>query len=113
MNHVTLPSFCDDPEIQMPPPESNLKLSHREKAIIIKWIEQGAEWKEHWAFLPPEKKVASPKSVSQYTNEIDQFILFFLQRRIKELAAGNNLETREGKKKQEKQKPKNVLSRLI
>ena len=45
--------------------------------------------------------------------EIDQFILFFLQRRIKELAAGNNLETREGKKKQEKQKPKNVLSRLI
>ena len=66
--------ISDDPEIQMPPPESNLKLSHREKAIIIKWIEQGAEWKEHWAFLPPEKKVASPKSVSQYTNEIDQFI---------------------------------------
>ena len=48
--------ISDDPEIQMPPPESNLKLSHREKAIIIKWIEQGAEWKEHWAFLPPEKK---------------------------------------------------------
>ena len=45
--------------------------------------------------------------------QIDQFIFFFLQRRIKELAAGNNLETREGKKKQEKQKPKNVLSRLI
>ena len=30
----------------MPPAESNLSLSAREKAILIKWIEQGAEWKK-------------------------------------------------------------------
>lgn len=47
--------LSDDPEIQMPPPESNLSLSPTEKAMIIKWIEQGAEWKNHWAFVKPEK----------------------------------------------------------
>ena len=63
----------DDPEIVMPPPESNLALTNREKAIIFKWIEQGAKWKEHWAFLPPKKQ--KPKTNSntlQYP--IDQFI---------------------------------------
>jgi U3 small nucleolar RNA-associated protein 7 len=35
-----------------------------------------------------------------------------MRRRIKELAAGKNLEEREGKKKKEKEKPKNILSRL-
>ena len=41
----------------MPLPEANLALTNREKAIIFKWIEQGAEWKEHWAFLTPKKQV--------------------------------------------------------
>ena len=63
----------NDPDIVMPPPESNLALTNREKAIILKWIEQGAKWKEHWAFLPPQKK--EPKTVSEYPlNPIDRFI---------------------------------------
>ena len=32
--------LSDDPEIQMPPPESNLSLSATEKAMIIKWIKE-------------------------------------------------------------------------
>ena len=35
----------------MPEPESHLKLSDREKALLIKWIDQGAEYKTHWAFF--------------------------------------------------------------
>lgn len=42
-----------DPEIQMPPPESKLQLTDLEKAILIKWIRQGAEYKSHWSFEPP------------------------------------------------------------
>ena len=45
----------DDPDFHMPPPESNLSLSNKEIALITKWIKQGAEWKQHWAFIPPEK----------------------------------------------------------
>ncbi|MFK7814410.1 MAG: DUF1553 domain-containing protein [Maribacter sp.] len=68
--------LSDDPEIQMPPPESNLVLSSREKAMIIKWIEQGAEWKAHWAFTKPEKFESQPvKNVEWKTNnEIDHFV---------------------------------------
>ena len=60
-----------DPEIQMPPPESNLSLSPKEKAILIQWVEQGAEWKEHWSFIPPQKKSTQ---VSEESNLIDHYI---------------------------------------
>ncbi len=60
----------------MPPPESNLNLSLYEKALIKHWIEQGAEWKPHWAFIKPEKTdlpQVMKKDWSQ--NDIDYFIL--------------------------------------
>lgn len=41
----------------MPPPESNYILTEREKALLEKWIDQGAEWKEHWAFIQPETSI--------------------------------------------------------
>ncbi|MDU0353420.1 c-type cytochrome domain-containing protein [Paraglaciecola aquimarina] len=44
-----------DPNMIMPPPNSNLTLSDREKALISKWIKQGAEYKKHWSFITPEK----------------------------------------------------------
>ena len=64
----------DDPEYQMPPPESNLKLTATEKALITKWIKQGAEWKDHWAFIPPEKTDV-PKVEDNTINPIDNFVL--------------------------------------
>jgi hypothetical protein len=66
----------DDPEIVMPTPESNLTLTDVEKATLLKWVEQGAEWKTHWAFNAPVK-VALPKlnAPSWAKNEIDYFVL--------------------------------------
>jgi hypothetical protein len=67
--------LSDDPEYVMPSPESNHTLSDYEKAAIIKWVEQEGKWKEHWAFIPPEKSQL-PVSVDnlQQNNEIDLFI---------------------------------------
>ncbi len=65
-----------DPEMQMPPPESKLSLDPKEIATIIKWVEQGAEWKPHWAFIPPNSDAVPtdfPKDWSP-NNEIDHFI---------------------------------------
>ncbi|MEL6143226.1 MAG: DUF1549 domain-containing protein, partial [Bacteroidota bacterium] len=62
----------DDPNLVMPTPESNLTLSDREKAILIKWIRQGAEWKDHWAFISPKK--ANPPSIAGVEHPIDLFV---------------------------------------
>ena len=40
----------------MPPPDSSKKqLSPSEKQILRRWIEQGAEYADFWAFVPPRK----------------------------------------------------------
>ncbi|MEQ6119418.1 DUF1553 domain-containing protein [Reichenbachiella sp. MALMAid0571] len=67
--------LSEDPEYMMPSPKSNHVLSAEEKAAIVKWVEQGAEWKDHWAFIPPEKRPL-PENISGWKtrNEIDLFI---------------------------------------
>ena len=67
--------ISDDPEYRMPTPESNLSLTAKEKAIIVKWIEDGAAYKTHWAFLKPES-IDPPKvkKTDWIQNPIDQFI---------------------------------------
>ncbi len=59
----------------MPPPESNLKLSAREKEILKKWVDQGGNWEPHWAYTKP-KLPSIPKinSKNWASNEIDYFI---------------------------------------
>src|SRR5262249_39782213 len=42
----------DDPNYIMPPPDANKKLTAAQKAIIKKWIEQGAKYQKHWSFEP-------------------------------------------------------------
>lgn len=69
--------LSDDPDYVMPTPESNLTLTREEKAILIKWIEQGAEWKAHWAFETPELPEIPKMANENWTanNPIDNFIL--------------------------------------
>jgi len=66
--------IADDPAFQMPPPESHLSLSPYEKALIARWIEQGASWKKHWAFIPPKKPKVPNLEDNKSENEIDYFI---------------------------------------
>ena len=39
----------------MPPVWSNKKLSDDQKALLRRWIEQGAEYEPHWAYIPLER----------------------------------------------------------
>ena len=69
-----------DTDEVMPPPDSHLELSTEEKNIIVRWIEQGALWKDHWAFNPVHP--AEPPSVKNWDavfNPIDQFVLAKLE----------------------------------
>ncbi|MFK7911375.1 MAG: DUF1553 domain-containing protein [Akkermansiaceae bacterium] len=61
-------------EDMMPPADSNRSLSEEEKAIIDAWIVQGAEYTEHWAYIPVPKDVPVPEKTSWARNEIDHFV---------------------------------------
>jgi hypothetical protein len=65
--------FSEDALFQMPPPESNLVLTDEEKNTLKKWIEQGAEYKQHWAFTPPTRPDV-PNGGGGCNNEIDHFV---------------------------------------
>lgn len=72
--------ISEDPEYRMPSQESNLTLTSKEKAILIKWIEDGAEYKKHWAFIPPQKHdIPKVKDKSWTKNPIDHFVLSKLE----------------------------------
>ena len=45
--------LSDDPRTRMPPPRSNRKLSAEQKKLLKQWIEEGAEYATHWAFVAP------------------------------------------------------------
>ena len=64
----------------MPPPESNLKLKSHEIQLIERWIQQGAVYEPHWAFVPPvDKPLPKVKNEAWVKNEIDLFILHKLE----------------------------------
>jgi hypothetical protein len=44
--------------VRMPPVWSNKKLSDQQKEILTRWIEQGAEYEPHWAYIRPERPAA-------------------------------------------------------
>jgi hypothetical protein len=71
--------LATDPEIKMPPQKSNLTLTDKERAVLIKWIEQGAEYKPHWAFIKPQLAVVPTIGSNWAKNEIDQFVYAKLQ----------------------------------
>ncbi len=79
-SHVVNRILTNDPEQIMPPPESNTSLSAVEKATIIKWLEQGSEWKAHWSLITPVKSnLPSIKNSDEVQNSIDLFILSKLE----------------------------------
>ena len=78
-----------DPDEVMPTPESHLTLSDEEKALLIKWIDQGAEYKEHWSLAKIEKPevpkvgksflakwgLRGDEETEWVQNDIDHFVL--------------------------------------
>lgn len=68
--------LSSDPDYAMPTPNSHLSLTAQEKAVLVKWIEDGAEYKPHWAFVAPEEpSVPDVKNEEWAVNPIDHFIL--------------------------------------
>lgn len=69
----------DDTAMVMPPPYSHLTVSEHEKKLIRKWIEQGAKYEKHWAFLTPEAQEPPDVADEWISNDIDRFVLSRLE----------------------------------
>jgi mono/diheme cytochrome c family protein len=65
-----------DENAVMPPPATGHKLTEAQIALIKRWIDEGAQWNEHWAFVAPVRSelptVSNPAWVK---NGIDAFVL--------------------------------------
>ena len=44
-----------DPDEVMPPPEAHKTLTKRQKDLLARWIDQGAEYQLHWSYEKPAK----------------------------------------------------------
>lgn len=44
-----------NPVLVMPPVATDKKLTARQKDLLTAWIDQGAEYQEHWAYIKPER----------------------------------------------------------
>jgi hypothetical protein len=79
---------------RMPPPESKKPLSDVQKQLLKRWIAEGAEYREHWAFIAP-KRPALPavKDKTWGRNPIDAFILARLEQEGLQPAPEASMET--------------------
>ena len=69
-----------DPDQQMPPPKSNRRLTDAQRKMLERWIEEGAMFANHWAFVAPTRP-AEPavKREAWPRNAIDRFVLSKLE----------------------------------
>ncbi len=70
-----------DPEQRMPPPDSGHTLTEKQIDLLRRWIDQGAKWDSHWAYVPPKRPELPAAGQGTWArNPIDQFILARLER---------------------------------
>ncbi len=65
-----------DPESVMPPPDSHRSLTPQQAELLTRWIEEGANWGTHWAFIPPTRPALPllKKQKTNFANPIDTFV---------------------------------------
>ncbi len=86
--------FTGDEEEVMPPKKSNRVLTAAQKELLRRWVDEGAKWGEHWAFVAPNRPAVPEVSAqvsalsaqkdgaglstmhwARSTNPIDAFVL--------------------------------------
>jgi mono/diheme cytochrome c family protein len=69
-----------DPDSRMPPGDHGPALEPEQIELLRRWIDQGAEWEQHWSFTPPRDH--QPPKVKQENwprDPLDQFVLARLE----------------------------------
>jgi len=69
-----------DEEERMPPPKSNRKVTPQQIELLKRWIDEGANWGKHWAFITPVRPaLPEVQNAAWGNNAIDWFVLAKLE----------------------------------
>ena len=63
---------AQDQDRRMPPPQAGLPLNEAQLRTLRSWIEQGAEYELHWAFIPPQ--AVEPPMIAGVPRPVDRFV---------------------------------------
>jgi len=70
-----------NPKDRMPPPDSGHSLTQKQIDVLRRWIDEGAKWDTHWAYVAPKRpELPTVVQTTWVRNPIDQFILARLER---------------------------------
>lgn len=73
--------FSHDDDELMPPPAAKRPMSEEQKQILRDWVQDGAKYEPHWAFIAPKLPSIPPvKNAASVQNPIDNFILARLEK---------------------------------
>ena len=67
--------------VQMPPASTNKTLTDEEVALLSEWIQQGAEYKPHWAYITPTRPEPPALGTmgARAVTDIDRFVFARLE----------------------------------
>lgn len=64
-----------DDRDRMPPPEAHKTLKPEDVATLRRWVAEGAEYEEHWAFIAPRRPAVPPAAAGKDAlSPIDAFV---------------------------------------
>ena len=71
----------EDPDLRMPPEGKGRRFTHEEIALLTRWIDQGANYDQHWSYVKPRRPEVPQVSAAGFVveNPIDAFVLRRLQ----------------------------------
>jgi hypothetical protein len=70
----------EEPSQHMPPAKSGKKLTAAQVELLRKWVDSGAPWSEHWAFVAPKwPALPTVKDAAWAREPLDRFILARLE----------------------------------
>ena len=69
-----------NPDELMPPPNSNRRLTDAQKQLLERWVREGGEYLDHWAYVAPVRPAEPAVSRENWArNPLDRFILSRLE----------------------------------
>lgn len=72
--------FADDPTERMPPAATKTALTEAQKQTLRRWVAEGAEYTQHWAFVRPQQTPPPAVHARDWPrNAIDHFVLARLE----------------------------------